>query len=154
MRGMKLAEALKMRSDLDLRLRQLEIRLNNNSKVQEGDEPSEDPKVLLAELDTITEQLMDLIRRINITNSLTKDRNGATLAELLARRDVMKRKGDMLRTFIDHASNRAERRVSTDIKIVSTVDVKALRKQADRISEDVRKTDNSIQELNWITELI
>ena len=151
---MKLAEALKMRSDLDLRLRQLEIRLNNNSKVQEGDEPSEDPKVLLAELDTITEQLMDLIRRINITNSLTKDRNGATLAELLARRDVMKRKGDMLRTFIDHASNRAERRVSTDIKIVSTVDVKALRKQADRISEDVRKTDNSIQELNWITELI
>jgi tRNA C32,U32 (ribose-2'-O)-methylase TrmJ len=154
MRGMKLAEALKMRSDLDLRLRQLEIRLNNNSKVQEGDEPSEDPKVLLAELDTITEQLMDLIRRINITNSLTKDRNGATLAELLARRDVMKRKGEMLRTFIDHASNRAERRVSTDIKIVSTVDVKALRKQADRISEDVRKTDNSIQELNWITELI
>ncbi|MBR4504587.1 MAG: DIP1984 family protein [Candidatus Methanomethylophilaceae archaeon] len=151
---MKLAEALKMRSDLDLRLRQLEIRLNNNSKVQEGDEPSEDPKVLLAELDTITEQLTDLIRRINITNSLTKDRNGATLAELLARRDVMKRKGDMLRTFIDHASNRAERRVSTDIKIVSTVDVKALRKQADRISEDVRKTDNSIQELNWITELI
>ncbi len=151
---MKLAEALKMRSDLDLRLRQLEIRLNNNSKVQEGDEPSEDPKVLLAELDTITEQLMDLIRRINITNSLTKDRNGATLAELLARRDVMKRKGEMLRTFIDHASNRAERRVSTDIKIVSTVDVKALRKQADRISEDVRKTDNSIQELNWITELI
>jgi tRNA C32,U32 (ribose-2'-O)-methylase TrmJ len=154
MGDMKLAEALKMRSDLDLRLRQLEIRLNNNSKVQEGDEPSEDPKVLLAELDTITEQLMDLIRRINITNSLTKDRNGATLAELLARRDVMKRKGEMLRTFIDHASNRAERRVSTDIKIVSTVDVKALRKQADRISEDVRKTDNSIQELNWITELI
>ncbi len=151
---MKLAEALKMRSDLDLRLRQLEARLNNNSKVQEGDEPSEDPKALLAELDTITEQLMDLIRRINITNSLTKSKDGSTLAELLARRDVMKRKGDMLRSLIDHASNRTERRVSTDIRIVSTVDVRALRKQADRVSEDVRKTDNLIQELNWTTELI
>ena len=41
---MKLAEALKMRSDLDIRLRQLGDRLNLNSKVQEGDQPSEDQR--------------------------------------------------------------------------------------------------------------
>ena len=66
---MKLAEALSMRSDLNTRLYQLQARLNNNSKVQEGEEPSEDPKALLAELDDVTSRLQDLISRINMTNS-------------------------------------------------------------------------------------
>ena len=50
---MKLAEALSMRSDLNTRLYQLQVRLNNNSRIQEGEEPSEDPQALLAELDEV-----------------------------------------------------------------------------------------------------
>ena len=38
---MKLAEALILRSDLQKRIEQLRVRLNNNAKVQENDEPSE-----------------------------------------------------------------------------------------------------------------
>ncbi len=143
-----------MRSDLDIRLRQLETRLSNNSKVQEGDVPSEDPNSLLAELNEITETLENLISRINITNCRTPAGNGITLAALLARRDVLTRKNAILLTLINTASNRAERRVSTDIKIVSTVDVRKLRKEADSISKTIRETDNKIQEINWTTELI
>ena len=151
---MKLAEALKMRSDLDIRLRQLQERLSLNSKVQEGDKPSEDPKVLLAELDTVTAQLEDLITRINITNSRTVSKEGVTLAALLARRDVMIRKSEILRSFLNDASRKTERRLSSEIKILSTVDVRELRKEVDRIAVVARSTDNTIQELNWITDLV
>ena len=151
---MKLAEALKMRSDLDIRLRQLQERLNLNSKVQEGDKPSEDPKVLLAELDTITAQMEDLITRINLTNSRTMSKDGESLAALLARRDVSMRKAEILRNFLNEASRKTERRTSTDIKIISTVDVRELRKQADHMAAVARATDNTIQELNWTTDLI
>ena len=151
---MKLAEALKMRSDLDIRLRQLSDRLSLNSKVQEGDEPSEDPKALLAELDTVTAQLEDLITRINLTNSRTVSKGGETLAALLARRDIAIRKADMLRNFLNDASRKTERRTTAEIRIISTVDVRALRKEVDRLAALARTTDNTIQELNWTTDLI
>jgi len=48
---MKLAEALNLRADLQRRVEQLRMRLAQNAKVQEGEEPLEDPKGLLAELD-------------------------------------------------------------------------------------------------------
>ena len=50
---MKLATALSERADVQRRLSQLHTRLNNNAKVQEGDEPAEDPKALLKELDAL-----------------------------------------------------------------------------------------------------
>ena len=136
---MKLAEALSMRSDLQERLYQLETRLENNSKVQEGEEPNEDPAALLAELDTVASQLEDLVGRINLTNSTTVC-DGTTLAQLVAHRDVSKRKAQILRSFLDSAS--------------STVNVKEMRKSVDDIAEDVRRTDMRIQELNWTTELV
>ena len=44
---MKLAEALSIRKDLQTRISDLTTRLVNNVKIQEGDEPAEDPKDLL-----------------------------------------------------------------------------------------------------------
>ena len=49
---MKLAEALSIRKDLQTRISELTARLMNNVKIQEGDEPAEDPKDLLKELDS------------------------------------------------------------------------------------------------------
>ena len=149
---MKLAEALSARSDLNTRLYQLQTRLNNNSKVQEGDEPSEDPSSLLAELDDAT--MRHLIARINLTNSVTRSKDGRTLTELIARRDVLTRKAEILRSFLDEASCTVNRSSASEIRIVSTVNVKELRKTVDSISEEVRLTDTAIQELNWTTELI
>ena len=68
---MKLAEALILRSDLQKRIEQLRVRLNNNAKVQENDKPSENPEELLNELDNNINQLKILIKQINRTNCVT-----------------------------------------------------------------------------------
>lgn len=43
---MKLAEALSIRKDLQKRIQQLETRIKSNVKVQEDEEPLEDPNEL------------------------------------------------------------------------------------------------------------
>lgn len=150
---MKLAEALKMRADLNQRLYHLQERLVNNSKVQEGDDPGEDPSELMSELDSVTSQLEDLICRINMTNSRTVADDGATITSLIAHRDVMMRKADILRTFVNEASCTVSRHSSSEIRVISTVNVRELMRQIDEISKDIRVTDTRIQELNWTTEL-
>lgn len=151
---MKLAEALKMRADLNQRLYHLQERLINNSKVQEGEEPGEDPRDLLDELDNVTEQLYGLICRINITNSTTRADDGETITSLIARRDTYMRKADILRAFVNEASCTVNRHSSSEIKILSTVNVKDMMKAIDELSKEIRITDTRIQELNWTTELI
>jgi hypothetical protein len=69
---MKLANALSRRSELQTRIRQLEIRLGNNALVQEGENPAEEPADLLAELDRDYAELERLIAAINRTNSVTQ----------------------------------------------------------------------------------
>ena len=100
---MKLAEALALRSDLQKRAMQLLSRLNNNAKVQEGEAPAEDPQALLAELDTVMEELESIIARVNLTNSAPLTEGGSITA-LLARRDCLGRKAEILRGFLASAS--------------------------------------------------
>ncbi len=150
---MKLASALSERADLQRRLSELGTRLNNNAKTQEGEPPAEDPKQLLSELDAILERLELLIARINLTNSRTVS-DGKTLTELLARRDCLQQRLSVMRSFLDHASSRVERYSRTEIKIVSTVAVPELQKQTDRVSKELRELDETIQALNWTTELL
>ena len=149
---MKLATALSERSDLQKRLTQLAVRLNNNAKVQEGDKPSEDPKSLLAELDNITSRLETLIAKINLANSTTVA-DGKTLTEMMAQRDVLKSKNKVLRDFLDNASNKVDRYSRSEIAVKSTVDVAALQKTVDDTSKQLRLLDERIQELNWTTEI-
>jgi hypothetical protein len=68
---MKLAEALILRADCQKRIAQLKSRLLTNAKVQEGDAPAETPQDLIVELERASSELLDLIRRINRTNSAT-----------------------------------------------------------------------------------
>lgn len=151
---MKLAEALKMRADLNQKLYHLQERLVNNSKVQEGEEPGEDPKDLLAELESVTSSLQDLICRINITNSTTSTPEGETLTAMIARRDVLMRKAEILRAFADEASRTVNRHSTSEIRVLSTVNVKDTMRMVDDISKEIRMTDTRIQELNWTTELL
>lgn len=149
---MKLAEALALRSDLQKREAQLQVRLNNNARVQEGEKPAEDPKTLLAELDTIMAELEDLVARINLTNSAPLP-TGETLTALLARRDCLSRKTETLRNFLACASNLTSRSTKGEIRIYSTVRVPELQKQVDALSRELRELDTRIQGLNWTTEL-
>ena len=150
---MKLAEALILRSDLQNRLEQLRTRLKDNALVQEGETPAEDPAVLLAELEQSTGQLEALISRINLTNAAVKA-EGKTLTELLARREVLTQRISILHSLLDTAGKTVMRGSRMEVKIRSTVDVAALRRQTDSLSEELRKLDTVIQSTNWLTELI
>ena len=150
---MKLAEALILRSDLQKRIEQLRVRLNNNAKVQENDEPSENPEELLNELDNNINQLKILIKQINRTNCVTVS-NGQTLANLIAERDTLTLKSHILRGFLNIAGQKVNLYSTTEIKIMSTVDVPALQKELDLLSKKIRETDTELQQANWLTELI
>ena len=114
---MKLANALAQRADLQRRMAQLGSRLMNNAKVQEGEQPAEDPKALLA------------------------------------RRDCLKMKLGLYREFLQNASDVVPRGLRTEIRIVSTVKVSQMQKQVDDMSRDLRLLEETIQGLNWTTEL-
>ena len=150
---MKLAEALILRADLQKRIDQLRVRLNNNAKVQENDEPSENPEELLNELDNNINQLKILIKQINKTNCVTV-LNSQTLADLIAERDTLTLKSNILRGFLNIAGQKVNLYSTTEIKIMSTVDVPALQKELDLLSKKIRETDTELQQANWLTELI
>ena len=89
---MKLAEALMERAELQKKVAQLKERLSSNARVQEGEEPTENPGQLLKALDASIAALEEMIIRINRTNSATRVDAENTFADLLARRDVLKQK--------------------------------------------------------------
>ena len=150
---MKLATALSERADLQRRIAELSVRLNNNAKVQDGEKPSEDPKELLTELNKDFERLEELIARINHTNNETKN-GDVTLTDLIAKRDCLKQKIGIMRSFLNTASEKVSRYSKTEIRILSTVSVSDLQKELDGLSKELRETDETIQGLNWTTDLI
>ncbi len=150
---MKLASALSERADLQRRLSELTSRLNNNAKVQEGEEPAENPQELLKEMDAMLERLEWLMTRINLTNSRTLS-GKKTVTELLARRDSLSKRVSMMRSFLDAASTKVDRYSQKEIRILSTVKVSTLQKQVDTASRELRELDEQLQALNWTTELL
>ena len=154
LKTMKLAEALSIRKDLQKRVQQLGQRIQNNVKVQEGDEPSEQPAELLRELDDCLKRLEELIWRINATNMQTKNAEGLTLTQLMAQKDVLTMRIGTLRSVFDTASSGQDRYSRSEIKMVTVVDVKQLGKQIDEYSAKLRQLDIEIQSLNFLTELI
>ena len=151
---MKLAEALHLRADLQKRIAQLGVRLNNNAKVQEGDEPAEDPAALLDTLEKETEEFCTLIAAVNRTNAATVTADGRTLTDLIARKDTLALRVSMLRSFLDAASAKTDRYSNKEIRVVSTVDVREQQKKLDALSKELRETDVLIQGLNWTTDLL
>jgi uncharacterized coiled-coil DUF342 family protein len=150
---MKLATALSERASLQVRLNELQIRLNANAKVQEGDVPAENPVELIAEKDRILDELENLVTRINLTNSKTEC-DGVTITELISKRDRMKKDVNIMRSFLNNASSKIDRYSKTEILIKSTVDIAEYQKKLDVTSKELRQIDEKIQELNWTTELI
>lgn len=151
---MKLALALSERSDIQDRITNLAERLNRNAKVQEGEEPTEDPIALMEEMESLYEKLETLMTRINHTNNETKC-GDVFLTDLLARRDCLGGKILKLRNFLKNASDLTGRYYSkAEIKTYSTVSVPQLQKKVDELSKEYRLLDDKIQEINWTTELI
>lgn len=150
---MKLAQALILRADTQKRIEQLKVRLLSNAKTQENESPSEDPKLLLKELDKLTSELFGLICSINLTNSSAKF-DGMSLTEMIAKKDALSLKANVLREFATSASQKVDLYSNSEIKILSTVDVAALQKQVDALSKEIRELEMKLQEANWSVDLV
>ncbi len=149
---MKLAEALQERADLNRRIAQIRSRLINNALKQEGETPAEEPAELLAELENCTEQLESVIAAINRANCRTQV-DGRSLTELIARKDCLTLKIQSYHELIAEASRTAYRATRSEIKILSSVNVKELQKTADLMAKELRQLDNLIQQTNWLTDI-
>ena len=139
---MKLAEALSLRADLQKRISQLEVRLKNNARIQEGEE-----------LNNHLNALETLIFRINKTNMVTLS-EGMRLTEMIAKKDVLALRISVLRSVAQSAMGSLERYSANEIRYVRTLDVADLQKQIDSYSRQLRELDVKIQQLNWLTELV
>lgn len=151
---MKLAEALILRADAQKRVEQLRQRLNSNAQIQEGDTPSEDPQAMIAEFEQVTNQLTNLIQKINATNVSTKLDTGMTLADALAERDVLKLKHSVYNGLAQAAVTSQIRYSLSEIRLRSTVDVADIRSKTDELARQHRELDTQIQAANWLTDLV
>ncbi len=150
---MKLAEALSIRVDLQKKVAQLKDRIKESAKVQEGDEPCDNVEVLRKELDEALVQLEEMIYRINITNVQTVH-DGISLTRLMAKRDVLSMRVKTLQEIVRHVACNDTRFGRNELKYVRTIDVNALRKEADTYAKQYRELDLKIQSLNWTVDLV
>ena len=151
---MKLAEALAERADCQKKIEKLKDRLASCARVQEGEQPIEDPNSLLTELRATHLKMMDLATRINRTNAATPFDPGPTLSDALAQRDHLAALRASLVRVVEAASIRADRMTRSEVKYVSAVSVRELQAEADQAAQSHRKLDSRIQELNWLTDLL
>jgi len=150
---MKLAEALSLRKDLETRISKIKDRLENVVRIQEGDQPAEDPQELIGELDRCLVQLEHIIYSINVTNMQIVTEDGLTMTKLLAERDILKKRIDVLRHTFNEATNSGSR-YRNEIRYVTTIEVKPLRQQLDKFAQQYRQLDMKIQELNFTNDLV
>ena len=150
---MKLAEALITRADIQNRINALEGRLNANAVVQEGEECAEDPRELIKQLNEMSGELEKLVARINLTKAAVT-RDGETLTAMLARRDCLKQRVAIMRDFLNCASNVGQRSRGSEIRLRPSVPVRELQAEVDALSAELRRLDVTVQELNWISDLI
>ncbi len=151
--AVKLGEALARRAELQTRLTQVRDRLRASALVQEGDQPAEDPQPLLAELDAIASELEDLIAAINVTNAQTRLESGMTLTEALARRDVLGMLHGALKAVAEATAQQQARYSRSEIRLVRTFDVGAVRARVDQLAREHRQLDVEIQNANWTVDL-
>ncbi len=140
------------RAELQARLGEVRDRLRVSALAQEGDRPAEDPEPLLSELDAIAVELEKLIADINRTNAVARISSG-TLTEALARRDVLGLLHGALKAVADSTAQQQARYSRSEIRLVRTFDVGAVRSRVDELARDRRQLDVEIQNANWTVDL-
>ena len=150
---MKIAEALIQRADAQKRIEQLRQRLVRSAKVQEDEQPPENPQELLEEISMAIAELTTLIQQINRTNASTQFDDKRTLTDALAERDTMMLRRGVLTSLIT-ATQPQTRYGRMEIKEFPTVNVADIQKQVDDLSRQYRELDTAVQQMNWTVDLI
>lgn len=151
---MKLAEALILRTDYQKRIEQLKNRLVQNAKIQEGELPNEDPKELQKELTNLLSQLNRLIKSINRTNFQTAFEENQSLGDALTERELLGQERKIYSELLEQTSLRHDRYSRSEIKFITTINVRETQNYVDELSRKYRLFDTKIQELNWRTNLV
>ena len=151
---MKLAEALIRRKDLNVQILVVKERILSNLVVQEGSEPSEDPNELLEEYNRLNQQLLEYVQRINRTNQETQFDDSRSIADVISEKDALMDQHRMLKIIASHASSLADRYSVSEIRNISTIDVKTIQKEADELSRQYRELDIALQARNWQVDLL
>ncbi len=151
---MKLAEALIERADLQRSLEVMRMRLRNNAKVQEGTLPNEEISTLLTEMQEMLSRLEYLIIHINRTNEYAKMSDGKTIAEAIAKKDILSKELSILSELLSSGSEVVNRYTKSEIRLNTTFSVKELQANLSERSKELRILDTRLQEANWLTELI
>lgn len=149
---MKLAEALARRADIQRRIGELQVRIGQSARHQEGETPPEPPAELLAQVRGLIDELESLVRRINRTNA-TSAFDGGTITDAIARRDALLLRRRALVAAADAAAGRHDRATRSEVKYVTSLDVSALRREADDVAAEHRDLDTRLQEANWAMEV-
>jgi hypothetical protein len=151
-------EALTRRADLQKRVGQVQDRLQASVLVQEGDEPPERPEELLAELNSVCDELQEVIAKVNHTNAGTSLPTGETVTEGLARRDVLDLRQGGLRGAVRAATDEGGRGLfrygRSEIRMIRQVSVSEIQSQIDELAKQRRELDAQLQAHNWTTPLI
>jgi hypothetical protein len=149
----KLAEAIMMRADMQVRLSRLRERVEANAKVQEGDQPQEEPKELLRQALALASEIEQLVLRINIRNTEAALPDGRTITAALAQRDRLALQHATLLAAIAATKPSVDRYSSREIRWVATLSVVDLEGQAERVARELRELNMRIQEANWLHDL-
>jgi hypothetical protein len=151
---MKLAEALIERAEIQKKNGQLVSRIEDNTKVQEGDLPSENPEELIAEYEENMTRFLELVQRINKTNGETSFDEKKSIADAIALRDCLGAKIKAYRGFYDSATIRLDRYSRTEVKAVRCIKVKELQERIGKLSKEYREIDTKLQNINWNVDLL
>lgn len=143
---MKLAEALARRKDLNTRIKELGARAQAQATHVKGEEPTEDPRPLLAEIERLTTEVGQLTVQINTTNNL----NG--IMERTVKRDQLKGLSGIWRGMANQG--RGMRYGREEIVYVQTLEITETNAKADEFAAEARALDMEIQELDWTVELV
>lgn len=151
---MKLAEALQRRADLRQKIETVGNRMKENVLVQEGSEPDFDVRQLAKEHCDLMDEWVALVARIGRTNHTATDpATGKTLAQLLVEREAANMEKETYDGIVAVYGEKSWRTRGAELKIISTFKAKDAQKQADEAAKRFRELDNTIQMLNWATEL-
>ena len=135
---MKLAEALLLRADRNRSLEQLKQRIQVSARYQEGEQPPEDARDLVAAASAVLDELEVLIRHINRTNSGTVMPDGRS--PMRSPSETCFGSGTRCSRFrpkrrrVGHSSRGFIRATRSELKYLRALDVKDLRQQASDVA--------------------
>lgn len=91
---------------------------------------------------------------INKINAASTMKNGFTIAETIAKKDTLAKELSLLTELLSTGSGLVNRYTRGEIKVSTTFSVRELQGIVSEKSKELRLPDTSLQEANWLTELI